>query len=169
MLLTVRRHVLISHSYKHYDDVIMGAVASQITSITIVYSTVCLFRCRSNKTSKLCVTGLCAGNSPGTGEFPAQMASNAGNVSIWWRHHEIIRGWPCLRCKSRQIHLCGFNDWASWFRHFWQSTSHKNACSKMDVKQCICIKFNQNLQCNTNNVRYYRIHQHTVLLKQTSK
>ena len=47
-----------------------------------------LFRCRSNKTSKLCVTGLCVGNSPGTGDFPAQMASNAENVSIEWRHHE---------------------------------------------------------------------------------
>ena len=46
-----------------------------------------LFRRRSKKTSKLCVTGPCAGNSPGTGEFPAQMASNAENVSIWWRHH----------------------------------------------------------------------------------
>ena len=33
-------------------------------------------------------TGLCAGKSPETGEFPAQMASNAENVSIWWRHHE---------------------------------------------------------------------------------
>ena len=47
-----------------------------------------LFGRRSKKTSKLRVTGLCAGNSPGTGEFPAQMASNAENVSIWWRHHE---------------------------------------------------------------------------------
>ena len=47
----------------------------------------CLFRRRSNKTSKLRVTGLCVGNSPGTGEFPAQRASNAANVSIWWRHH----------------------------------------------------------------------------------
>ena len=47
-----------------------------------------LFRRRSKKTSKLRVTGLCVGNSPGTGEFPAQMASNAENVSIWWRHHE---------------------------------------------------------------------------------
>ena len=46
-----------------------------------------LFRRRSQKTSKLGVTGLCAGDSPGTGEFPAQMASNAENVSIWWRHH----------------------------------------------------------------------------------
>ena len=36
-----------------------------------------LFRRRSKKTSKFRVTGLCAGNSPVTGEFPAQMASNA--------------------------------------------------------------------------------------------
>ena len=48
-----------------------------------------LFRRRSKKTSKLRVTDLCAGNSPGTGEFPAQMASYAENVSIWWRHHVI--------------------------------------------------------------------------------
>ena len=47
-----------------------------------------LFRHRSKKTSKLRVTGLCVGNSPVTGEFPAQMASYAENVSIWWRHHE---------------------------------------------------------------------------------
>ena len=45
-----------------------------------------LFGCRSKKTSKLRVTGLCAGNSPGTGEFPTQMASNTENVSIWWHH-----------------------------------------------------------------------------------
>ena len=49
-----------------------------------------LFRRRSKKTSKLRVTDLCAGNSPGTGEFPAQRASNAENVSIWWRHHAIL-------------------------------------------------------------------------------
>ena len=42
-----------------------------------------LFRHRSKKISKLHVTGLC-------GEFtghPAQMASYAEDVSIWWRHH----------------------------------------------------------------------------------
>ena len=32
-----------------------------------------LFRCRSKKTSKLRVTGLCEGNSPVTGDFPAQL------------------------------------------------------------------------------------------------
>ena len=49
-----------------------------------------LFRRRSKKTSKLRVTGLYEGNSPGTGEFPTQMASYAENVSIWWRHHDRI-------------------------------------------------------------------------------
>ena len=47
-----------------------------------------LFRRRSKKTSKLRVTVLCAGNSPGTGEFPAQRDSYVENVSIWWRHHD---------------------------------------------------------------------------------
>ena len=48
-----------------------------------------LFRRRSKKTSKLRITGLCVGNSPVTGESPAQMASNAENVSIWWPHHVV--------------------------------------------------------------------------------
>ena len=48
-----------------------------------------LFRRRSKKTSKLRVTGLCEGNSTVTGEFPAQRASNAENVSFWWRHHSF--------------------------------------------------------------------------------
>ena len=46
-----------------------------------------LFRRRSKKTSKLRVTGLCTWNSPVTGEFPARRASDAENISIWWRHH----------------------------------------------------------------------------------
>ena len=49
----------------------------------------CLFRRRSRKTSNLRVTGLCQGNSPVTGEFPAQRTSNAENVSIWSRHHGL--------------------------------------------------------------------------------
>ena len=63
-----------------------------------------LFGRRSKKTSKLRVTGLCAGNSQGTGEFPAQMASNAENVPFddvimyevchgqytWWPRGRIL-------------------------------------------------------------------------------
>ena len=40
----------------------------------------------AEKSSKLRVTGLCMGNSPLTGKFPAQMASNAETVFVWWRH-----------------------------------------------------------------------------------
>ena len=59
----------------HYNNVIMSAMAFQITSLTIVYSTV-YSRRRSKKTSKLRVGGLGVGNSSVTGEFPAQRASN---------------------------------------------------------------------------------------------
>ena len=62
----------------------MSAMASQITWRLECFLNR-LFGHRSKKTSKLRVTGLCVGNSPVTGEFPAQMASNAENVSIWWR------------------------------------------------------------------------------------
>ena len=46
----------------------MGAIASQITCLTIICSTV--YSEADKKPSKLRVTGLCVGNSPGTGEFP---------------------------------------------------------------------------------------------------
>ena len=48
----------------------------------------CLLNCLFRSRSKLHVTGLFEGNSPVTGEFPAQMASNAEYVSIWWHHHD---------------------------------------------------------------------------------
>ena len=60
-----------------------------------------LFRRRSKKTSKLRVTCLCVGNSPGTGEFPAQRASNAEIVSILWRHGLVPR-----RSLGTLMHIC---------------------------------------------------------------
>ena len=54
-----------------YNDVIMSAIASQIT--------------RKSSASLA---------SPVTGEFLAQRASNAENISIWWRHHDMVE------CKS---------------------------------------------------------------------
>ena len=71
-----------------------------------------LFRRRSKKTLKLCVTGLCVGNSPGTGEFPAQMASNAENVSIWWRHHACPHPiWPGYWFVARLVPSHHLNRW----------------------------------------------------------
>ena len=88
----------------------------------------CLFGHRSKKTSKLRVTGLCAGNSPGTGEFPAQMASSAENVSIWWRHHEIdIRQlWMKIR-TSRLKRICSaLPQWWSIYSGYKQSRHSRN-------------------------------------------
>ena len=61
----------------HYNDVTMNAMASQITSASIVYSTA--QRHMSNKTSKLRVTGVCEANSPVNSPH---RVSNASNVSI---------------------------------------------------------------------------------------
>ena len=68
-----------------------------------------LLRGRWKTTSKLRVTGLCPGNSPVAGEFPAQRVSNAENVSIRWRHHDVnsitIVNWyaterNCAKCET---------------------------------------------------------------------
>ena len=50
-----------------------------------------LFRRISKKTSKVRVTGLCEGNPPVATGFPSQRASNAENVSIWWRLNVLMR------------------------------------------------------------------------------
>ena len=72
----------------HYIAVIMTTMASQITSLTVVYSID--FRAQIKENIKApCHWPLC-GEFTGTGEFPAQRASNAENVSIWWRHHDMI-------------------------------------------------------------------------------
>ena len=71
----------------------------------------CLFRHRSKKKSKPRVTGLCEMNSPATGEFPTQRASNPENVSIWWRHHgtsaaHLILWWRLLKPRSyKELYL----------------------------------------------------------------
>ena len=65
-----------------------------------------LFRRIRKKTSKLRVIDLCAGNSPVTGEFNAQRASNTENVSIWWRHHDsFVVWWYCLCCHDQKYHV----------------------------------------------------------------
>ena len=64
----------------------MGAMESQITSLTNVYSIV-YSGADKKKSSKFRVTGLYAENLLVTCEFSAQMASNVENVSISWRLH----------------------------------------------------------------------------------
>ena len=87
----------------HYCDAIVGAMASQITKAHDCLLSR-LFRRRSKKTAKLRATGLCTGNSPVTGQFPAQMTSNAANVSIWWHHHVHMRmQWKQHFCLVKKL------------------------------------------------------------------
>ena len=68
----------------------MGAMASQITSLTMAYSTV-YSGADQRKHQSFRATGLCAGKLQVTREFPAQKASNAEKVFISWRHHDLFR------------------------------------------------------------------------------
>ena len=87
--------------------------ASQITSLTVVYSTVYsgVDQRKHQSSASLAFVGEFTGARwiPLTkvpGEFPAQKASNAVNVSIWWRHNGIeieARGcWPWYRNGSQK-------------------------------------------------------------------
>ena len=74
------------------------------------------FRRRSKKTSKPRVTGL----SPVTGEFPAQMASNAEKIYIWWRHHVTQISWKPLQVtlflKSLGVVMASIPWYMSYYR-----------------------------------------------------
>ena len=49
------------------------------------------FRRKSMKISEFCVTSLCEGNSPVTGEFPAKRASNAENTIDWVSNTRLMQ------------------------------------------------------------------------------
>ena len=101
----------------HYNDVIMSAMASQITSLTIVYSSVYQDadqRKHQSSASLGFVRGIhrSSVNSPHiTGEFPAQRASNEENYSIWWRHHVsvIFRNIPQVKLMITEFTNYGLN------------------------------------------------------------
>ena len=93
-----------------------------------------LFCRRSKKTSKLRVTGLCAGNSPVTGEFPAQMSSNAENVSIWWRHHAIEQS--SVENQQWNVILLEFNTLRCVLRE--QSWPVRTYHKSVDKKAVLC-------------------------------
>ena len=64
----------------------MCAMASQIASLTIIYSTA-YSGADQRKHQSSASLAFVWGTSPVTGEFPAQMACKAANVSIQWRLH----------------------------------------------------------------------------------
>ena len=88
---------------RHYSDVIII-----ITSVSIIYSTFCSGAYQRKHQS---VTGLCVGNSPVTGEFPSQRASDAENVSIWWRHHGSWVSWSSVMTRIPFLTRISIRSW----------------------------------------------------------
>ena len=82
--------------HHNYYDITMGAMASQNTCLTIVYTTV-FSGADQRKNIKAPRNWPLCREFTGDRWIPCtQMASNAENVSIWWRHHDI-----CNYC-----HIC---------------------------------------------------------------
>ena len=96
----------------HYCDVIMGANASQITCLTIVYSTVYSGadqRKHQSSASLAYVRGIHRRPVNSPHKWPVTRK----NVSIWWRHHEqkmYLGMWPanwrpfCLHLNVLKLH-----------------------------------------------------------------
>ena len=78
-------NVSFNNVIRHYSD---DAMASQITDISIVHSAVYwgADQIKHQSSASLAFEW----NSPVTSEFPAPRASNAENVSIWWRHRVCL-------------------------------------------------------------------------------
>ena len=71
----------ITKSNRHYGDVRMGEIASHFTSLTIAYSTVYSDADQRKYQSFVSLAFVWG--------IHIQMASNAENVPIWWRHHVL--------------------------------------------------------------------------------
>ena len=121
----------------------MRTMASQITSVSIFTQLLFQAMITENITEKLCVTGLCVGNSPVIGEFPAQKAINGEDVSIWWRHHVFsdfghrVQSPPYTKDQlTRDKHFQTFNSYKACY-HFYLSRDlihPKNNISKQTIK-----------------------------------
>ena len=98
LLVALEAEVMITH----YGDVIMDATSSQITGVSSVYSTVCSGADQRKHQSSASLAFLRV-----TDEFPAHCrASNAENVSIWWRHYATV---PSVTANLTSWRLSVFN------------------------------------------------------------
>ena len=88
----------------------MNTMASQITSLTIVYSTVYSGAYQRKHQSSASLAFL-RGIHQWPVKFLAQRASDAENISIWWRHHDRHIYLSCQRCTHNNIRF----DWEIGF------------------------------------------------------
>ena len=105
-----------------------------------------LFRHRTKKTSKFRVTGLCEGNSPVT---PTQRASNAENVSIWWRNHDTLP--VVVNTSPKHIHVGdtkAFNTETIYAR----AVSSVRSCHVLDTNQLLSYELAQHASSRFDSI-----------------
>ena len=86
------------------------------------------------------------GNSPATGEFPTQWASNMENASLWRRHHlmtQVVEALPRRNRNTFKSHIA--NTIAAWWRKKPGFNSHIvliyfSRCTLVLIKQSVLIK-----------------------------
>ena len=91
----------------HYNDVIMNAMASQITSLTIVYSTV-YSGADQRKHHSSASLAFVRGIHRWPVNSPHKWPVSRKNVAIWWRHHIQFMNFPfrkCACCVSCHIRI----------------------------------------------------------------
>ena len=106
----------------------MSSMASQITNLGIVYSTVYPGADQRKYQSYA---------SPVTGEFPAQRVSNAENVSIWGRHEytgqNMVWDFINIHVPSQTVHI-------SWSDLPRCGIQHNNdSLIYMFIHICVCM------------------------------
>ena len=110
-----RQREVTSHIYQiHYDDVIMGAMVSQITSLTIVYSTV-YSGTDERKHQSSASLAFVRGIHRGTVNSPHKWPVTRKMFPFWWRHHESERNCFCVELITLgMIYLLNWIASAAW-------------------------------------------------------
>ena len=78
-------------------------MTSQITGISIAYSNVCSGADQGKHQSSASMA--LYGEFTGDREFPAQRVSNVENVSILWRHHDIVCNWTEIPSSQQVVNI----------------------------------------------------------------
>ena len=122
----------------HYNDFIMSRMGLKSSASSVFIQAFIQAQIIENiKASRhwpLC------GESLVTIEFPAQMASNVENVSIWWRHHERFNNIVVILLR----HVLQTKNILSWYNIHKKHDFKLNLCdtiTKMQISNQHCVSF----------------------------
>ena len=145
------------HHTGHSNDVTMGAVASQITSLTIVYSTVDSDADQSKHQISASLAFV-RGIRRGPLNSPHKLASNAEIFSIWWRHHAFPTFPVCRNSKLQfDVIICISS---SWYIFLITNLNKSNTiCKTINIKTGIAKMTYGAISCRRkidyHNARHY--------------